>query len=105
MFDIKDYASDCLCSIKTFVVTLGLRKTIFNILFPLSIIGLISFGWYTEAHQFATMKITLNAIPFILLGIVIYSLRKRRSLLYYLSVVDGLMLAKAVCGIIAIKYF
>jgi len=105
MFDIKDYASDCLCSLKTFVVTLGLRRTIFNILFPLSTIGLMSFVWYTSAHQFPTIRIILNVIPFILLGIVAYSLRRRRSLLYYLSVVDGLMLAKAACGAIAIKYF
>jgi hypothetical protein len=33
------------------------------------------------------------------------SLHHRRSLIYYLSVIDGLMLVKAVCGIIAIIYF
>jgi hypothetical protein len=105
MFDIKDYASDCFCSLKTFVVGHGLRKTIFRILLPLSIVGLSVFIWYAVAHQFHEMRIILNVIPFILLLIVGYSLRKRRSLLYYLSVVDGLMLAKAICGTIAIKYF
>jgi len=105
MFDIKDYAFDCFCSLKTFVVKIGLRKTIFNILLPLSFTGLVSFISYAVAHQFPAMRIILNVIPFILLGIVAFSLRKRRSLLYYLSVVDGLMLAKAVCGTIAVKYF
>jgi len=105
MFDIKDYASDCFFSLKTFVVNHGLRKTIFNILLPLSGIGLISFIWYAVAHQFHVMRIVLNIIPFGLLVIVAYSLRKRRSLLFYLSIVDGLMLAKAICGTIAIKYF
>ena len=105
MFDIKDYASDCFCSLKTFVVSHGLRKTIFRILLPLSILGLAAFLWYAAAHHFREMRIILNVIPFILLVIVGYSLRKRRSLLYYLSVVDGLMLAKAICGTIAIKYF
>ena len=105
MFDIKDYASDCFCSLKTFVVSQGLRKTIFRILLPLSIAGLAAFIWYAVAHHFNEMRIILNVIPFILLIIVGYSLRKRRSILYYLSIVDGLMLAKAICGTIAIKYF
>jgi len=105
MFDIKDYASDCFCSLKTFVVNHGLRKTIFRILLPLSIVGLAAFVWYAVAHHFHEMRIILNVIPFMLLVIVGYSLRKRRSLLYYLSIVDGLMLAKAICGTIAVKYF
>jgi hypothetical protein len=105
MFDIKDYASDCFFSLKTFVVNHGLRKTIFNILLPLSILGLILFIGYAVVHYFHPMKIILNVIPFALMIIVGYSLRKRRSLLYYLTVVDGLMLAKAICGTIAIKYF
>jgi len=105
MFDIKDYASDCLYSLKTFVVNHGLRKTIFRILLPLSVVGLVIFVWYALEHQFHEMRILLNIVPFILLLVVGYSLRKRRSLLYYLSVVDGLMFAKAICGTIAITYF
>ena len=105
MFDIKDYASDCFFSLKTFVVSQGLRATIFKILLPLSVIGFSLFIGYAITHQFHMMRILLNVIPFILLGMVAYSLRKRRSLLYYLSIVDGLMLAKAACGAIAIKYF
>jgi len=105
MFDIKDYASDCLCSLKTFVVDHGLRKTIFKILLPLSVIGLVIFICYALLHQFHPVKIILNIIPFLLMIVVAYSLHKRRSLLYYLSIVDGLMLAKAICGTIAIKYF
>ena len=105
MFDVKDYASDCLCSLKTFVVSLGLRKTIFRILLPMSAIGLVLFTGYAAAQHFHKMRIILNILPFLLLAAVAYSLRRRRSLLYYLSVVDGLMLAKAICGTIAIKCF
>jgi hypothetical protein len=105
MFDIKDYASDCFFSLKTFVVSYGLKKTIFQILLPLSVIGLITFIGYAVTHHFHVMRIVFNVLPFILLFIVGYSLRKRRTLLYYLTIVDGLMLAKAICGTIAIKYF
>jgi hypothetical protein len=105
MFDIKDYSADYLNSIKTFVVKIGLRKTIFYILLPLSVIGLISFILYAAKHHFSAGRIILNTIPFLLLLWVAWSLRKRRPLLYYLSIVDGLMLVKAICGIIAISYF
>jgi len=105
MFDIKDYAVDYINRLKTFVVQEGLRKTLFYILLPLSTIGLSSFIFYGIIRQFHFTKILLNVIPFLLLIIVIYSLHKRRSLLYYLTIVDGLMLVKAFCGIIAMMYF
>jgi hypothetical protein len=105
MFDIKDYAADYMAKLKTFVVNLGLRRTIFYILFPLSVLGLATFIFYAEAHGFPRGRVLLNTVPFVLLIIVCWSLRKRRSLLYYMSIVDGLMLVKAICGCIAIKCF
>lgn len=105
MFDIKDYAVDYISRLKTFVVKSGLRKTIFYILLPLVITGLITFLFYAIVHNFSSLRILLNCIPFVLLIAIAWSLRRRRSLLYYLSVVDGLMLVKAVCGTIAIIYF
>jgi hypothetical protein len=105
MFDIKDYAGDYINRLKTFVVKIGLRKTIFYILLPLSLLGLGSFIVYAITHQFHQMKILLNMLPFVLLASVAWSLQKRRSLLYYMAIVDGLMLVKAVCGTVAIIYF
>jgi hypothetical protein len=105
MFDIKDYAADYLSRVRTFVVKLGLRRTIFYILVPLSLIGLASFIYYAVTHHFNYIRVLLNVIPFILLITVAWSLRRRRSILYYLIVVDGLMLIKAVCGTIAISFF
>jgi hypothetical protein len=105
MFDVKDYAADYISRLRTFVVGMGLRKTIFYILLPLSALGLLSFIYYAVTHQFHQGKLLLNIIPFVLLIDVAFSLRKRRPLMYYLVVVDGLMLVKAVCGIIAMLYF
>lgn len=105
MFDIKDYAGDHINQLKTFIVRIGLRKTIFFLLLPLSINGLVTFVYYGITHNFSGMKLLLNIIPFILLMLTAYSLRKRRSLLYYLVVIDGLMLVKAICGTIAMVYF
>lgn len=105
LFDIKDYATDANRQLKTFVVKTGLRKTIFYIIIPLSAIGLGSFLLYAISSQFHILKILLNTIPFILLIIVAYSLHRRRAITYYLAIIDGLMLVKAICGSIAMIYF
>ncbi|MCW3077046.1 MAG: hypothetical protein JWO32_1655 [Bacteroidetes bacterium] len=105
MFDIKDYASDSGLKVNTFVVNVGLRKTIFFIIIPLCVLGLGTFILYGITRNFHILKITLNVLPFVLLLITAYSLHTRRSLLYYLMVVDGLMLVKAFCGSMAVIYF
>jgi 4-hydroxybenzoate polyprenyltransferase len=102
MFDIKDYAADHNHQLKTFVVQVGLRKTIFYIIIPLSLIGLASFILFAWANHFPLLRILINLIPFLLLIIVAYSLHQRKSILYYLAVIDGLMLVKAVCGVLGV---
>lgn len=105
MFDIKDYASDSGFKLNTFVVKVGLRKTIFFIIIPLCVLGLGTFVIYGISQHFHPVKILLNVLPFLLLLATAYSLHTRRSLLYYLVVVDGLMLIKGVCGSVAMIYF
>ena len=105
MFDIKDYATDYNQQLKTFVVSFGLRKTIFFILIPLTILGFISFLWFAFNFNFTWQRILINALPFISLIFVAYSMHQRRSIFYYLFIIDGLMILKACCGIFAAKYF
>ncbi|MDI9365992.1 MAG: hypothetical protein QM541_13630 [Flavobacterium sp.] len=105
MFDIKDYAADYNQQLKTFVVRVGLRKTIFYIIIPLSIIGLSTFILFAIARQFPFLRILINTIPFLLLIMVAYSLHRRKSILYYLAIIDGLLLVKSIGGITAMLYF
>lgn len=105
LFDIKDHAEDHRSDLRTFVVQRGLRITLFRIVLPLTLIGLFSFLGYGWLNGFSSMKLLFNTIPFVALLAVVYALRKRRSMLYYLVVVDGLMLVKAVCGSLAMFWF
>lgn len=105
MFDFKDFLPDYSGRLHTFVVRIGLRKTLAYVLIPLTLAGMGSFLAYAMVNGFSTGKISLNILPFIGLLLVIRSFRKRRPLLYYLFVVDGLMIVKALCGIIAIHWF
>jgi 4-hydroxybenzoate polyprenyltransferase len=99
LFDIKDYAADHNQQLKTFVVRYGLRKTLFFIIIPLTLVGLGTFLTYGFAHAFPPLRMVINTIPFILLIIVTYHMHRRKSILYYLAIIDGLMLVKALCGI------
>jgi hypothetical protein len=100
MFDIKDYAADHNRQLKTFVVRVGLRKTLFYIILPLSVLGFVSFAVFALSNHFSWVRILFNSIPFILLLLVGYSMHERRSIMYYLVVIDGLMLVKAMCSIL-----
>lgn len=100
MFDIKDYASDSNRNIKTFVVKKGLRFTIFSIILPLSIAGLISLLVFSTFNHFPLSRMLLNILPFIAMIGVSYALKERRNIFFYLIVIDGLMFFKAACGII-----
>lgn len=105
MFDIKDYAMDYNRQLKTYVVKHGLRYTIFSILIPLSVAGLGSFLAYGYIRHFSAMRIALNTIPFLLMILVAYSLHQRKNIFYYLILIDGLMLVKAICGSIGVLFF
>jgi hypothetical protein len=100
MFDIKDYASDANRNIKTFIVKKGLRFTIFSVILPLSLAGLISLLVFSTFNHFPLKRILLNILPFIAMIGVSYALKERRNILFYLIVIDGLMFFKAACGIV-----
>ncbi|MBX2931215.1 MAG: UbiA family prenyltransferase [Chitinophagaceae bacterium] len=100
MFDIKDFEEDKSEGLKTFTVQIGAKNTIRFIIIPLVIIGILAFVLFVEKNNFSYQRIIPNAIPYILLIITAYSLLyKKRKIIYYLFVIDGLMIVKAICGI------
>lgn len=102
LFDIKDHADDHRDDLQTFIVRRGLRTTLFSFLLPLTLIGLLTLLICGTANGSSAFRLTMNAVPFLALAWVIFALRKRRSLLYYLMVVDGLLLVKALCGSLSV---
>lgn len=104
MFDMKDYAIDSNSQLKTFVVRMGLKKTIFYVLIPLLILGAVSLLIFAYISDFTLGRVLFNLVPFLLTALVAYSMNKRKNIFYYLIVIDGLILVKAVCGIIAMQF-
>lgn len=105
MFDIKDYTYDYEHRLNTFVAIWGLRNTLFYLLIPLSLLSLVANSVYAVTHHFSGCQIALQSIPFVLLLQTIYVLRKKKPILYYLVVVDGLILLKAIIGILGVGCF
>jgi 4-hydroxybenzoate polyprenyltransferase len=105
LFDIKDYETDANKQMKTLVVRMGQTKTINWLLIPISTLILIATLRYAFLHHFTGFQIILNTIPLILLISVSYQMHQRKSILYYLAIIDGLIVVKAACGIIATLLF
>lgn len=105
LFDIKDYETDANKQMKTWVVRVGQTKTINWLLIPISSLVLIATLRYAILHHFTGYQILLNTIPLILLISVSYQMHQRKSILYYLAIIDGLIVVKAACGIIATLLF
>ena len=105
MFDIKDYASDHNNSLKTLIVRFGLRKSIYYVLIPFISIGMLALILFTINKNYSFIQILINCIPFVLLALVAWSLQQRKQILYYLAVIDGLLLVKAIFGIAAVVLF
>lgn len=96
LFDIKDMAKDASLGVNTLPISLGLHRTYAYILWPLCILNVVLtvVGTY---RFFSTVSGWMSAgLPYVGLIVVMYLLRKRRSLLFYLAIVDGLMLIKAI---------
>ena len=104
MFDIKDYAHDSNKELKTFVVRFGLRKTIYFILLPLIIIGLISLIAFATARNYGIITVSINLVPFVLLLMIAWSMLRPRKIMYYLIVIDGLIFLKAICGMAGMQF-
>lgn len=100
LFDIKDYANDANNQLKTWMVQFGLRKTLNSIIFPLIILSIVAYWLIAFSQSFTIYRILFNSIPYALLISVCLHMHQRKSILYYLAIIDGLMLVKATCGIL-----
>ncbi|MBK9284422.1 MAG: hypothetical protein IPM51_08880 [Sphingobacteriaceae bacterium] len=104
MFDIKDFKEDSVFQLKTYAVSQGIKKTIYFIIIPLSVIGIITNILFVILNHYPLIQALSINIP-LLLGIYFsFKLLKHKRILYYLFFIDGLMLVKSLCGIAASQF-
>lgn len=100
LFDIKDYAVDARRHLRTFIVCLGLKRTLRYVMVPMYIVSLLLWALFAEGMGYNLTQGLLGFVPLLALAAVVYMVRKPRPLLFYLFIVDGLMLLKGIIGVI-----
>jgi 4-hydroxybenzoate polyprenyltransferase len=101
IFDIKDVQLDQKQKLRTIPVILGVQRTIYFVIIPLLIMNLLLKTIYMMANEMLVMQIIIRDLPNIVLIWLSLQVRQRKSTLYYLAVIDGMMLVKAITGIIS----
>ena len=101
MFDMKDYEDDFNRKLKTFVVKYGYFETLYRIIFPLITLGFVSFIFYGTYFNLPLISIFLLEIPVALMALFAYKLNRKKSILYYLIAIDGMIVLKAIFGILS----
>ena len=104
LFDIKDRYGDRRLGLSTVVTRVGTKRTLFQVSLPLTLLGVATFLSYATMRHLTTPRVLLVLAPFALLVAGIVSLTRPRTILYYLVVIDGLMLAKALLDILAMRF-
>lgn len=96
LFDYKDCIADQAQGINTFPVRFGITKTTVFIIIPLVMLIVIIMIALTP-H---TLYLIIRLIPLLLIVLVSFSLNKPKNIIYYLLVVDGLMLVKVILSLL-----
>lgn len=105
IFDIKDHRLDRELKLHTYPAKLGIRKTVSFVIIPLNLTSFSTLIIFQTIQYYAPLHTFIQSIPYIALFYVCINLHKERNLLYYLTVIDGLMFLKAVCGIVSLQLF
>ena len=105
MFDMKDFEDDSNKNIKTFVVRYGHKKTLYRIIIPLIILGFMSFIIFGIWYELPWHRIIFMLFPIALMFYFATCLNRPKSILYYLIAIDGLIVIKAIFGILSVVLF
>ncbi|QLL58375.1 UbiA prenyltransferase family protein [Empedobacter falsenii] len=105
LFDLKDYEDDSNRNLKTFVVKYGYHFTLNRIILPLIFLGFLSFLIFGIWYGLPLHRILFMLIPIVCLAIFAFKLNRPKAILYYLIAIDGMILLKAICGILSVILF
>jgi 4-hydroxybenzoate polyprenyltransferase len=102
VFDIKDFKSDKRLKLQTYPAKYGIKKTIHFAIVPLALLCLMILVIQHIVFPYTVTESLLQSFPYFILILITGKLYAERNLLFYLAGIDGLMLLKAICGIISI---
>lgn len=105
MFDMKDFEDDSNRGLKTFVVKYGNQFMLNKVILPLIFLGFLSFIIFGFWYQLPLHRVLFMLIPILLMAVFAYQLNRPKSILFYLIAIDGMILVKAIFGILSVLLF
>jgi 4-hydroxybenzoate polyprenyltransferase len=106
IFDFKDQKSDKRHHLNTFPATYGIKKTLRYSVIPLTVCSFMTLVAFHCYFQYSITQFIIQLVPYLLLAFILAtSFTRERNLLFYLAAIDGLMLLKAICGIVSVSFF
>jgi len=104
IFDIKDYSIDMRHRIRTIPIQLGIEKTVSFTVLPLLVLSGISMAFFYLNRYHVWWPALVQIAPLLLTYYIARGLTKTRHITYYLFAIDGLMIVKAIFGILSIYF-
>lgn len=105
MFDMKDYEDDTNRGLKTFAVIYGIKFMLNRVIIPLIFIGFLSFILFGIYDQLPLHRVIFMLVPILLMAVFANQLNRPKSILFYLIAIDGMILVKAIFGILSVLLF
>lgn len=105
MFDMKDYEDDYNRGLKTFAVKYGIKFMLNLVIIPLIFIGFLSFILFGIYDHLPVHRVIFMLIPILLMAVFANQLNRPKSILFYLIAIDGMILVKAIFGILSFLLF
>lgn len=102
LFDIKDYSIDMRHRIRTIPIQIGIEKTVQYVVLPLLFLSGLAMTMFYFNRYNVLWPAALQIIPLGLTYIISMGLSRTRHITYYLFAIDGLMIAKAIIGVLGI---
>jgi 4-hydroxybenzoate polyprenyltransferase len=105
LFDIKDYSIDMRHRIRTIPIQIGIEKTIQYAVLPLLLLSGMSMAMFYLNRYQVWWPAAFQIIPLAMTYFIGKGLTKTKHITYYLFAIDGLMIIKALVGIVGIYLY
>jgi len=105
IFDMKDFEDDTNRGLKTFVVRYGNQFMLNRVILPLIFMGFLSFITFGFWYDLPFHRTLFMLIPIVLLALFAKLLNRPQPIMFYLIAIDGMILIKAIFGILSVILF
>jgi 4-hydroxybenzoate polyprenyltransferase len=95
LYDVKDFEADNAVSLKTWAVKLGVNNLFKKLILPAVIVGTISILIALQLSFITLNTAAIFIITYVAIAITSKTIQNKRSIIWHLTVIDGIILLKS----------